>query len=273
MLASQLIIDFQDVVWDHYRSHKRSMPWREEPTPYRVLVSEVMLQQTQVPRVLPKFQKFMTRFPSFSDLAEAPLAEVLAHWSGLGYNRRAKFLWEAAQTITRDHDGRLPETLDELVALPGIGPNTAGAIVVYGFEQPAIFIETNIRTVIIHHFFADHDEKVTDTKIRHIMQQALPKENLREWYWALMDYGTYLKATAGSQLQRVHGYRKQSKFEGSQRQLRGKVLKLLLAGGLNNQQLQVEVADDRLESQLAALQKEGLIEQRGEIWHLTGYTG
>ncbi|HEV7929057.1 MAG TPA: hypothetical protein VGP12_02875 [Nitrosospira sp.] len=273
MITAKQITDFQEAVWDYYARHNRSMPWRDEPTPYHVLVSEVMLQQTQVPRVVPKFLEFMARFPTIATLAGAPLSDVLAHWSGLGYNRRAKYLWEAAQSVVARHNGELPSTQDELVALPGIGPNTAGAILAYAYEQPVVFIETNIRTVIIHYFFAGHDDKITDAQIKGVMQQALPAENPREWYWALMDYGTHLKATAGGQLQRVHGYRKQSKFEGSRRQVRGKVLKLLLVGGRVAEALQNEITDDRLPGVLAELKNEGLIEQRDTIWYLTGHTG
>lgn len=273
MVPQQTIASFQEVVWDYYARHGRTMPWRDKPTPYYVLVSEVMLQQTQVSRVVPKFLEFTAHFPDVAALAQAPLADVLTHWSGLGYNRRAKFLWQAAQAVVERHNGVLPKTREELVALPGIGPNTAGAILAYAYEQSVVFIETNIRTVIIHHFFADHDGAVTDAQIRDIMEQVLPQENPREWCWALMDYGTHLKATAGTQLQRVHGYRKQSKFEGSQRQVRGKVLKLLVQDGLTDSALQAKMGDERLPAVVSALAAEGLIERRGTRWYLTGHTG
>lgn len=247
------------------------MPWRDNPTPYNVLVSEIMLQQTQVPRVMPKFAEFMARFPDIQTLAAAPLADVLAHWSGLGYNRRAKFLHEAAKAVVRNHGGTLPGNYDDLVALPGIGPNTAGAILAYAFEQPVVFIETNIRTVIIYHFFADIDDKITDAQIKDIMQQTVPHETPREWYWALMDYGTHIKATVGGQLQRVHGYKKQSKFHGSRRQVRGQVLKMLLGGSQTTGQLSTHITDERLPSVLEDLQKEGLVARTADIWHLTGH--
>jgi A/G-specific adenine glycosylase len=271
VLTTAQITDFQETVWDYYRAHKRTMPWRDEPTPYHVLVSEIMLQQTQVPRVMPKYAEFMARFPDITSLAVAPLADVLTHWNGLGYNRRAKFLHEAAKAVVQNHSGTLPGNYDSLVALPGIGPNTAGAILAYAFQEPAVFIETNIRTVIIYHFFADIDDKITDTQIKEVMQQAMPRDTPREWYWALMDYGTHLKTTVGGQLQRVHGYKKQSKFQGSRRQVRGLVLKTLLASAQTTAELNTFVADDRLAGVLADMQKEGLIARTNDTWHLTGH--
>jgi A/G-specific adenine glycosylase len=232
-----------------------------------------MLQQTQVARVLPKFAAFVARFPHYAALAEAPLSDVLAQWNGLGYNRRAKFLWEAAKIVVSRHGGALPCTLEDLVSLPGIGPNTAGAILAYAFDRPVVFIETNIRTVVIHHFFADGDQKVTDAQIRDVVRQTLPPDTPRDWYWALMDYGTHLKATTGAQLQRAHGYKRQSSFQGSRRQLRGQVLRSLLTGGKTTASLQAAVADARLTEVLALLRKEGMVSCAGELWHLTGSEG
>src|SRR5215471_3425360 len=152
---------FCKLVFEYYQNHGRhDLPWRLPDSngsfhPYKILVSEIMLQQTQVPRVLPKFKDFIGQFPTIQSLAQAPLKDVLVAWQGLGYNRRAKFLWQAAQAIIQDSEGTVPSTESDLVKLPGIGKNTAGAISAYAFNQPAIFIETNIRTVFIHHFFKD----------------------------------------------------------------------------------------------------------------------
>ncbi|HSE60959.1 MAG TPA: hypothetical protein VLA88_01535, partial [Candidatus Saccharimonadales bacterium] len=157
----------------------------------------------------------------------------------------------------------------DLIALPGIGPNTAGAILAYAYNQPVLFIETNIRTVIIQHFFAAQTDKVKDTQILEILEQVIARDTPREWYWALMDYGTHLKATKGGQLDKVHGYKKQSKFEGSRRQLRGKVLRLLIEGGHTTDELAAVVADDRLPTVLSMLEQEGMIAQTGHTWHLT----
>lgn len=214
---------FQSTIWEYYRENYRPMPWREDPSGYHVLVSEIMLQQTQVPRVMVKFEEFMRAFPTIHDLADAPLSQVLAVWKGLGYNRRAKFLHEAAKQIVKDFDGRIPTDHKALISLKGIGPNTAGAIQAYVYNQPVIFIETNIRRVFIHHFFEDK-VGVEDKELLPLIESALPKDNSREWYWALMDYGTYLKTVVPNPNRRSKHYTKQSKFEGSRRQLRAQVL-------------------------------------------------
>jgi A/G-specific adenine glycosylase len=147
--------EFQEIIWQKGNELYREMPWRTNVDPYYVLVSELMLQQTQVDRVIPKFEAFMQAFPSIQDLSNASLAEVLTLWSGLGYNRRAKFLHSAAQKVVNDFNGVLPDSLESLVQLPGVGPNTAGAILAYSFNTPVEFIETNVRTVYFYHFFED----------------------------------------------------------------------------------------------------------------------
>lgn len=250
------------MVWQYYAQHKRAMPWRSDPSPYHVWVSELMLQQTQVARVIPKFQSFVQRFPNVQALAAAPLSQVLSAWSGLGYNRRAKYLWQAARQVQS-----VPASYDALLALPGIGPNTAGAILAYAYNQPAVFVETNIRTVFIHHFYPTQ-AKVSDALIRQKVADTLPKHQVREWYWALMDYGTHLKATAGTKLDQVQGYKKQSRFEGSMRQVRGQVLKVLVSGEHSLAKLRTQVADDRLPLVLTALVKEELIQQHGPNFRL-----
>lgn len=265
------VAEFTQTVWDYYRRHRRSMPWRDSLTPYFVLVSEIMLQQTQVPRVVPKFKGFISKFPTIESLAAAPLSAVLAEWSGLGYNRRAKFLWQAATQIQLRHGGQIPSTLPELVALPGIGINTAGAILAYAFGQRSVFVETNIRTVMIHHFFVDSKNVVSDLQLRQCVKSTMPDSNIREWYWALMDYGTYLKATQGGQLAKVKGYRKQSAFNGSIRQVRGKVIKALIESPKNATLLQSTIDDPRLADVLQSLLKEGFIVQKQGQWHLTDH--
>src|ERR1700757_4849513 len=168
----------------------RDMLWRRDTRAYYVLVSELMLQQTQVDRVIPKFEAFVRAFPDEQKLADATLGDVLRLWQGLGYNRRAKFLHEAAKRIVEL--GSFPSDEAELMALPGVGKNTAGAIVAYAFNKPALFIETNVRAVYIHHFFASH-ELVDDRDIRELLEKTIDRKHPREFYWALMDYGNYLK--------------------------------------------------------------------------------
>ena len=213
---------FIEAMWDYYHKEGRhDLPWRQ-PTiedtfdPYRIMVSELMLQQTQVSRVIGKYVTFLEHFPTEHDLARAEIGEVLLEWQGLGYNRRAKYLWRSAQQIVAMR--QFPSTARELTSLPGIGVNTAGAIMAYAFDLPAIFIETNIRTVYIHHFFKNSDT-ITDREILSLVEQTIDSEHPREFYWALMDYGTYLKSLVGNLNRASKYYTKQSKFEGSRRQL------------------------------------------------------
>ncbi len=274
MISEQQRALFQETVWTYYRDHARhDLPWRQ-PEPdgtfdaYKIMVSEAMLQQTQVVRVIPKFQAFLVRFPTVKALAAAPLGEVLIVWSGLGYNRRAKFLWQAAQAIVQNHNGEIPRNVSDLQALPGIGANTAGAICAYAYNQPVVFIETNIRTVFIHHFFADTLEPVADKVLAEYVAETLEAAQPREWYWALMDYGVYLKQTVGNVSRRSKSYAKQSKFEGSLRQIRGAVIRRLATGAHTKNQLAIELTDERLDSVLDALTQEKLIEKRGDQYYL-----
>lgn len=270
-LSPDQIDTFREAVWGYYQEYGRSMPWREDPSPYKVLVSELMLQQTQVARVIPKFDAFIYTCPSFASLAERPLSEVLALWSGLGYNRRAKFLHQTAQMVVRDFSGQLPATAAELIRLPGVGKNTAGAILVYAYEQPVVFVETNIRTVYFHHFYSDAAEQVTDKEIESLVSQTLEREHPREWYWALMDYGSYLKKTAGGRLATSKHYTRQSPLKGSLREMRGRILKVLVSGQLSRRALYKTVeGDERFEPALRSLTEEGFIEMNGDDIGLTG---
>lgn len=271
-LSTAQITKFQDAVWEYYREFGRSMPWREDPSPYHVLVSELMLQQTQVTRVLPKYDAFLYTCSDFAQLAEKSLSEVLALWSGLGYNRRAKFLHQTAQIVVRDYGGSLPASQTELVKLPGIGKNTAGAIMAYAYNEPVVFVETNIRTVYFHHFFADHADLVSDKELESLGAQTLDRENPREWYWALMDYGTYLKKTAGGRLTSSKHYVKQSPLKGSLREMRGRILKALVEKAVSEEELRELVgADERFEPAVRSLIAEGMLQQDGETFCLTGH--
>lgn len=275
MLLTPLAVnEFREQVWSYYYDNARyDLPWRQNLDPYAVLVSELMLQQTQVARVIPKFTHFMESFPDIEALAKAPLAEVLVAWSGLGYNRRAKFLHQAARQVTDSYRGVLPTSREGLVALPGIGPNTAGAIMAYAYNQPVVFVETNIRSVYFHHFFGDTSEAgtVADAEIRDLLSQTVDAENPREWYWALMDYGTYLKKQTGGNLRLSRHYSRQSVFEGSLRQMRGKIIRSLADGPLYEIDL-ARIAgqeDARFAVALQALLAEGLILRAGQVISLT----
>jgi len=259
---------FNDEIWEKGRELYRDMPWRDNTDPYYVLVSELMLQQTQVDRVIPKFELFMNTFPDVTSLATAPLADVLTVWSGLGYNRRAKFLHEAAKKVVADFNGTIPATYDDLVGLPGIGPNTAGAILAYSFNEPVTFIETNVRTVYFHHFFEDQ-ALVSDKELKEIVAQTVDKEHPREWYWAIMDYGSFLKKQGVGRNAKSSHYKKQAPLAGSLREVRGLILKTLAAEEVSYAQLEAAMPQDaRFAIAIAALLQEGLVAQTGDRLHL-----
>ncbi len=223
------IVQFKKEIFDFYqKSGRHHLPWRNTRTPYRVCVSEVMLQQTQVDRVIPFFQRWMKAFPSWRALARAPQHRVLALWKGLGYNSRALRLHQCAKIISEQHHGRLPKDMRALTQLPGIGPYTAGAIRVFAWNFYTPFIETNIRRVFIHHFFSDRNQ-VSDQEIFAIMEKLGDIENPRIWYYALMDYGASLPKTIryNPNKQSKH-YAPQKAFKGSDREIRGKILEILL---------------------------------------------
>lgn len=244
----------------------RDMPWRQDTRAYYVLVSELMLQQTQVDRVIPKFQAFIAAFPDERHLAQASLADVLKLWQGLGYNRRAKFLHEAAKKIVEL--GVFPDDEAGLVALPGVGKNTAGAIMAYAFNQPAFFIETNVRAVYIHHFFADSDT-VDDTEIRVLLEQTIDHDDPRHFYWALMDYGSYLKKQ-GVRPARSRHYKKQSPLKGSVREVRGQIIAILSEGATTMSFLAVRYeGDERFAQALNGLIADGLVMLDDDAVYLT----
>jgi len=269
MISDAAILAFRKTVWRYYQqSGRHDLPWRSNDfDPYKIMVSELMLQQTQVSRVMPKYEAFVAHFPTVQVLAKAPQADVLRAWSGLGYNRRARYLHQVAQMIVADFDGQFPHATAQLAKLPGIGPNTAGAIVTYAFNQPVVFIETNIRTVFIHHFFNDQD-RIADAAIQQLVDQTLDREQPREWYWALMDYGSSLKRNVGNPNRRSRSYTRQSAFHGSRRQIRGQVIHLLGSAPRRFEDLAALIDDERLTDVLDALVSEGLIRLRGQYFRL-----
>lgn len=259
---SSRVAAFRRLVWAHYKTQGRhALPWRESYDPYRVLVSEVMLQQTQVERVIAYYEDWLNKFPTVHALAKAPLSNVLRAWQGLGYNRRAKLLHETAKAVVREYQGTFPQAPEELEKLPGIGPYTARAVAAFAFNQDVAFIETNIRTVFTHHFFPKKNE-VSDKELMPLIQEALPKGKSRLWYSALMDYGSSLKR-AGVQINaKAKGYKKQSTFAGSSREARGTILKALAKGPRDSSFLVELLGPSRraqVKSQLASLTQEGMI--------------
>lgn len=253
---------FIATVWDYYAKYKRDLPWRINITPYNIVISEVMLQQTQVSRIITKYEPFITELPCFQSLAEAPLPILLRLWQGIGYNRRAIYLQRLAQIVVQDYDRKLPENPVILDTFPGIGEATAASISVYAFNKPIPFIETNVRRIYIHHFFQDRID-IDDKEIMPIVAQTLDTENPREWYYALMDYGTMLARTIDNPNKRSKHYSIQSQFEGSDRQIRGMILKELLNQSLDKQELYGVIAKDesRVDKVITQLEREGFIIQ------------
>jgi len=259
-------------VLTHYETGGRhTLPWRKTIDPYRILVSEMMLQQTQVDRVIPYYKCFLKRFPSARALAKAPLHDVLKEWSGLGYNRRAKFLHMAAQAIVTHHGGRTPREYAALRALRGVGEYTAKAVRTFAFDEPESLLETNIRTALIHEFFP-HGRKVRDEKLTEILEACLRHiESPRVWYWALMDYGAFIKREHGNASRRSKVYVKQTPFAGSLREVRGSILRTLAARGKADEGLLMKGGEFdlvRIASALGALAHEGMIRKEKEMWRI-----
>lgn len=261
---------FRSEILAFFHTQGRQFSWRSELSPYRVMVSEIMLQQTQTGRVEEKFRAFVARFSGFQQLASADFSEVLRLWKGLGYNRRAKYLHDIARTVVDEFDSVLPDDPEVLVRFSGIGKATAASVCVFAFNTPHAFIETNIRTVFIHFFFP-RQIGVSDPEIMALVEQTMDRENPRDWFYALMDYGVMLKKTVGNLSRKSSGYRKQSRFEGSDRQLRGRILELLL----QRSRLDVKTvaallaqSEDRIEPLLAALVSEGLLVEEDSAFRL-----
>ena len=260
---SSVIRKFQKIILQHYEKRARVFPWRQTRDPYQIFVSEIMLQQTPVDRVIEKYKKFIFVFPDVFSLARAPLAKVLKGWLGLGYNRRAIALKKSAEIITKKFKGKLPESEKELLTLPGVGKYTAAAISVFAFNRPVVLLETNVRTVFIHFFFEDKSE-VKDSEIIPLIQTTLDTTNPRRWYNALMDYGVMLKKTMPNPGRKSAHHTRQSRFEGSDRQIRGAILRGLAAGKAKSvlEIIQLVGSDpDRIKRILLQLQEEGFVKR------------
>jgi A/G-specific adenine glycosylase len=256
---------FKKAVWSHYKTSRRNFAWRNTRNPYRILVSEIMLQQTQTDRVTKKYTSWLRRFPTAKSLADASLKEVLSEWKGLGYNRRALNLKRTAEAIVVKHKNKFPKAYAEILDLPGIGPYTAGAIMAFAYNKPFPIIETNIRTVYIHFFFSGKSG-VYDKDILKLIEKTLDKENPREWYYALMDYGVMLKKTVGNLGKQSRHYTKQSPFKGSARELRSNILNAVSAGASTASEIRkyvlkkkLNATDARVKSIIAQLETEGFV--------------
>ncbi|MBP9710799.1 MAG: A/G-specific adenine glycosylase [Candidatus Pacebacteria bacterium] len=270
----------------------RDLPWRHTHDPYKILVSEIMLQQTQVDRVVPFYTRFIRQFPTPQKLATAPLSKVLKAWQGLGYNRRAVYLQRSAKILsetktfsfadahrsgemntTPTPPRRASASQGTSVKLSGVGPYTEAAVEAFAYNKPTVFIETNIRTVFFYHCFPNK-KHVSDKEILPLVEQALKKSKMepREFYARLMDYGTMLKKQGVKLNSQSKHYSKQSKFEGSYRQVRGQILRALLVEPATLNQL-IKITS-RKKSELvkvvAVLSKEGMIELKRNKFYIAG---
>jgi A/G-specific adenine glycosylase len=256
---------FRRHLYRFFHDQGRQLPWRDTTDPYHILVSEIMLQQTQVERVALKYEPFIHAFPDVWSLARAPLRDIMAAWQGLGYNRRALALKGIARRVVAEFDGRLPDSVDTLRTFPGIGQATAGALAAFAFNQPVVFIETNIRRVFLHCFFAGQSG-VRDREILPLVDQTLDRKRPRPWYYALMDYGAMLKHAAPNPNRRSAHHQRQAPFADSDRQIRGLILKALLRSpALSAGELVKAVgkSPERTTRLIHTLIKEGFLEFRG----------
>lgn len=280
---------FRSLVLERGRELYRDLPWRRTRDPYEIWISEVMLQQTQTTRVDGRWQRWLERFPTPSALAAAEPADVLEEWQGLGYNRRALALHRAARAVTA-LGGELPAETAALEALPGVGPATAAGIRAFAFDLPSVYLETNVRTVLLHELFPD-EERVSDRTLVPILRETCPADasdpadDPRAWYYALLDYGAYLKRTVPNPSRRSASHARQSRFEGSHRQKRAELLRVLLAhrgepGGVGLSAICEELASveekagrrpisaSEVEALLGELSREGFCRPGDGAWHV-----
>ncbi len=270
-LTEAQIRAFRKKIYEYFDTNGRDLPWRKCLNPYRVLISEIMLQQTQVERVIKKYREFLSVFPNFTALASAPLPKLLALWSGMGYNRRALALRALAQKVMEDHGGKLPSDPEKLIALPGIGTYTVGAVCTFAFNKPMVFMDTNIRRVYIHEFLCA-GKNIHDSELIPIVEQTMDRANPRKWYNALMDYGTMLKQKHINPNRKSVHYIRQSPFENSNRQVRGKILKVLIARSpLTTAQIVKTsgIDPERIHKNLVQLAEEGFIKKSGKAFSIS----
>lgn len=266
-MTQQEIKSFQNFIlrW-HTRHGRHELPWRQTRDPYSILVSELMLQQTQVERVIPKYAAFLQQFPTVSQLAHASLTDVLKLWQGLGYNRRARYLLLTAQHLMQESNGMFPQEEEHLRQLPGIGPYTASAIAAFAYNQPTILIETNVRAVFLYNFFSEQSN-VSDNKLLKLIAKTQENQTPRTWYAALMDYGAVLKKLVKNPTTKSKHYTKQSKFAGSVRQVRGEIIRILTKhDSMDEQQLRATLKSNKrhFATAIQQLTQEKLINHDGK---------
>ena len=220
-LTQARIRKFQTMILTWWKTHRRDLPWRKTHDPYKILVSEIMLQQTQVSRGLPKYIEFLEVFPTVEKLAGAKTSSVLRIWKGMGYNRRALYLQNTAKKVVLDYNGIFPNTEQQLTTLSGVGKYTARAIMVFAFAIDIAVVDTNIRQIITHFFFDDAPQP--EKSIQEVADQLMPKGKAWEWHQALMDYG----AIALERNEKRSIKKKSKPFKETNRYFRGRLLDLV----------------------------------------------
>jgi A/G-specific adenine glycosylase len=270
-------VDARRRLMDWYRPRREAYPWRVRRDPYRVLVSEVMLQQTQAARVAPAFDRFIVRFPTLEALAAAPRSEVLREWSGLGYNRRAVALSQAARAVVHAHGGRIPSRPGDLARLPGVGPYTAAAVASLAYGEPVPAVDTNVRRVVARALLGADGPEAPLARVRDVAETWLDRGDPGGFNQALMDLGREVcrpmprcdvcPLAGACRFRRAGGApstsrRAQGPFEGSSRQVRGRVVELLRArrsASLGTLAAQAGLAPGRVTEAVRSLSAEGIV--------------
>ena len=261
-----------------FYKNQRILPFRTDPSPYHVWLSEIMLQQTRVSAALPYYERFLAALPDIPALAGCEEEKLHKLWEGLGYYSRVRNLQKAAKIVCAQYGGQLPADYNALLALPGIGPSTSAGVRIFAFRQPDMYLETNVRAVFIHELFPGR-ESVADKELVSLVEATCPQDaRVRAWYYALLDYGAYLKKTMPNPTRRSKHYTRQSKFEGSHRQKRAYLLRRVIDDALSTEDLardlaQSERASGRQEPSveevraiLDELEREGFVMRRGDAW-------
>jgi len=259
------IKSFQHKIFQFYKQNKRDLPWRNTTDPYKILVSEFMLQQTQVNRVITYYKKWMKQWPTVYKLADEEYKNVLQAWMGLGYNRRAMYLHQSAKVIAHEFKGDVLQAVHHFDKLPGIGLYTCKAIQIFAANENIATVDTNIRRILINEF--NLKKLIPDKDLFQLAERCLPKKRSRDWHNALMDYGAiYLTSKkTGIKPKTI-----QSKFDGSDRQIRGKILRMLLNDQQSEYQLEqkLQIDSKRLSKILVKMKKEGTVSKTDSFYHV-----
>jgi A/G-specific adenine glycosylase len=262
------VYKFQSFILRWWKRNKRDLPWRHTHDPYLILVSEIMLQQTQVFRVIAKYLEFIGRYPTVIDLANATLSDVIRIWKGLGYNRRALNLYSAGKMVVEKFGGVFPKTEEQLCSLPGVGLYTARAVLVFAMKRDVAMVDTNIRRIITHHFFGDIPQ--SPRIIQAAADALVPKAKSWEWHQALMDYGALAMPRNRNRKQ----FTNTIPFKDTPRFIRGRIIDLLRDGNMRQSNLiqkcseNSKKSEDFIAEQINALIREQMISKTGGVLRL-----